>query len=100
MSYITKTRLTIISDRHKSIEKTVKNAYPDHFHGACIFHFLNNIKSNFGGHGDELTINFVKAAKTYRNGNEANGIFTEESVEAETVLRDNLVKGMKYQIGK
>ncbi|KAM6543462.1 hypothetical protein CsatB_007909 [Cannabis sativa] len=170
--------LTIISDRHKSIEKAVKNVYPDHFHGACIFHLLNNIKSHFGGHGDELTINFVKAAKTYRvssfehymseidkidirirpylenighhnwtrshcptrrytmmtsniaesinsaitaarsvpitlmieclrslvqkwvwkNGNEANGIFTEVSVEAETVLRDNLVKGMKYQV--
>ncbi|KAM6554058.1 hypothetical protein CsatB_014820 [Cannabis sativa] len=170
--------LTIISDRHKSIEKAVSSVYPNHFHGACIFHLLNNIKTNFGVHGDDLTINFVKAAKTYKltsferymaeidridkrirpylerighevwtrshcptrrytmmtsniaesinsailaarslpittmiecfrslvqkwvwkNGNEAHGIFTEVASDAEKLLRDNLLKAIKYQV--
>ncbi|KAM6542811.1 hypothetical protein CsatB_007258 [Cannabis sativa] len=165
-------------DRHKSIEKAVINVYPNRFHGACIFHLLNNIKTNFGVHGDDLTINFVKAAKTYnltsferymeeidridkrirpylekighevwtrshcptirytmmtsniaesinsvilaerslpittmiecfrslvqkwvcKNGNEAHGIFTEVASDAEKLLRDNLLKAMKYQV--
>ncbi|KAM6598443.1 hypothetical protein CsatA_018052 [Cannabis sativa] len=58
--------LTIILDRHKSIEKAVSNVYPNHFHRACIFHLLNNVKTNFGVHGDDMTINFVKAAKMYK----------------------------------
>ncbi|KAM6543123.1 hypothetical protein CsatB_007570 [Cannabis sativa] len=57
--------MTIISDRHKSIEKAVATVYPNIFHGACIFHLLNNIKVNFGAHGEDLTLNFVKATKTY-----------------------------------
>ncbi|KAM6541244.1 hypothetical protein CsatB_005691 [Cannabis sativa] len=57
--------LVIISDRHQSIENAVQTVYPNVFHGACIFHLLNNIKANLHIHGDDLTINFVKAAKAY-----------------------------------
>ncbi|XP_060969880.1 uncharacterized protein LOC133037083 [Cannabis sativa] len=57
--------MTIISDQHKSIEKAVTIVYPNIFRGACIFHLLNNIKVNFRIHGEDLTLNFVKAAKTY-----------------------------------
>ncbi|KAM6558965.1 hypothetical protein CsatA_028204 [Cannabis sativa] len=133
--------LTIISDRHKSIEKAVSNVYPNHFHGACIFHLLNNIKTNFRVHGDDLTINFVKAAKTYKltsferymaeidridkrirpylekighevwtrshcptrrytmmTSNIAESINSAIPSDAEKLLRDNLLKAMKYQV--
>ncbi|XP_060965325.1 uncharacterized protein LOC133034290 [Cannabis sativa] len=57
--------MTIISVRQKSIEKAVATVYPNTFHGACIFHLLNNNKVNFRAHREDLTLNFVKAAKTY-----------------------------------
>ncbi|XP_030479337.1 PKS-NRPS hybrid synthetase cheA-like [Cannabis sativa] len=57
--------MTIISDQHKSIKKAVATVYPNIFHGACIFHLLNNIKVNFGAHEEDLTLNFVKTTKTY-----------------------------------
>ena len=57
--------MVIISDRHQSINNAIKTVYPDAFHGACIFHLLNNVKLKLGAHGTDLTINFVKAAKAY-----------------------------------
>ncbi|XP_062085620.1 uncharacterized protein LOC133791718 [Humulus lupulus] len=135
-------------DRHKSIENVVDNVYPKAFHGACIFHLLNNFKVNFGVHGEDLNINFVKAAKAYRsrchaptrrytmmtsniaesinaalkaarmlpittmmeglrslvqkwvwkNGNEANGTFTQVTTDTEIVLRENSIRAIKFQV--
>ncbi|XP_062100818.1 protein FAR1-RELATED SEQUENCE 5-like [Humulus lupulus] len=170
--------MAIISDRHKSIENAIDHVYPKAFHGACIFHLLNNIKVNFGVHGEDLNLNFVKAAKAYRvqsfehymheidkidtrirpylqkigystwsrchaptrrytmmtliiaesinaalkaartlpittmmeglrslvqkwvwkNGNEANGTFTQVTTDTETVLRENFIRAIKFQV--
>ncbi|XP_062085636.1 uncharacterized protein LOC133791735 [Humulus lupulus] len=57
--------LVIVSDRHKSIDNAVHMMYPNSFHGACMFHLLNNFKSKYGSHGKELQMNFIVAAKTY-----------------------------------
>ncbi|XP_062100867.1 uncharacterized protein LOC133806794 [Humulus lupulus] len=57
--------LAIVSDRHKSIDNAVHMVYPNAFHGACMFHLLNNLKSKYGGHGEELQMKFIAAAKTY-----------------------------------
>ena len=57
--------MAIISDRHKSIENAVNMVYPNAFHGACIFHLLNNMKVKFGSHGEQLQIKFTSAAKAY-----------------------------------
>ncbi|XP_062075336.1 uncharacterized protein LOC133779381 [Humulus lupulus] len=39
--------------------------YPNAFQGACMFHLLNNLKSKYGRHGEELQMNFIAAAKAY-----------------------------------
>ncbi|XP_062114506.1 uncharacterized protein LOC133825606 [Humulus lupulus] len=57
--------LTIVSDRHKSIDNAVHMVYPNAFHGACMFHLLNNLKSKYESHGEELQIKFIAAAKAY-----------------------------------
>ncbi|XP_062089136.1 uncharacterized protein LOC133795694 [Humulus lupulus] len=177
-TYGEKEGISIILDRHKSIENVVDNVYPKAFHGACIFHLLNNIKVNFNIHGEDLNINFVKAAKAYRvqsfehymheidkidtrirlylqkigyctwsrchaptrrytmmtsniaesinaalkaartlpittmmedlrslvkkwvwkNGNEGNGTFTQVTTDTETVLRENIIRAIKFQV--
>ncbi|XP_062075254.1 uncharacterized protein LOC133779294 [Humulus lupulus] len=56
--------LTIVSKRHKSMDNAVHMVYPNAFHGACMFHLLNNLKSKYGSHGEELHMNFI-AAKAY-----------------------------------
>ncbi|XP_062103374.1 uncharacterized protein LOC133814429 [Humulus lupulus] len=62
---VTFTRLAIVSDRHKSIDNAVHIVYPNAFHGACMYHLLNNLKSKYGNHGEELQMNFIVAAKAY-----------------------------------
>ncbi|XP_062076064.1 uncharacterized protein LOC133780212 [Humulus lupulus] len=57
--------LAIVSDRHKSIDNAVHIVYPNAFHGACMFHLLNNLKSKYGSHGEELQMKFLIAAKAY-----------------------------------
>ncbi|XP_062093939.1 uncharacterized protein LOC133799974 [Humulus lupulus] len=54
-----------VSDRHKSIDNAVHMVYPNTFHGACMFHLLNNLKSKYGSHGEELQMNFIAVAKAY-----------------------------------
>ncbi|XP_062080857.1 uncharacterized protein LOC133785652 [Humulus lupulus] len=39
--------------------------YPHAFHGACMFHLLNNLKSKYGSHGEELQMNFIVVTKAY-----------------------------------
>ncbi|XP_062086110.1 uncharacterized protein LOC133792211 [Humulus lupulus] len=57
--------LAIVSDRHKTIENAVHTVYPNAFHGACMYHLLNNLISKYGNHGEELQMNFIAAAKAY-----------------------------------
>ncbi|XP_062089228.1 uncharacterized protein LOC133795784 [Humulus lupulus] len=57
--------LAIVSDRHKSIDNAVHIVYPNAFYGACMYHLLNNLKSKYGNHGQELQMNFIIAAKAY-----------------------------------
>ncbi|XP_062099756.1 uncharacterized protein LOC133805592 [Humulus lupulus] len=57
--------LAIVSDRHKSIKNAVHIVYPNAFHRACMYHLLNNLKSKYGNHGEELQMNFIVAAKAY-----------------------------------
>ncbi|XP_062119249.1 uncharacterized protein LOC133832998 [Humulus lupulus] len=57
--------LAIISDRHKSIGNAVHMVCPIAFHGACMFHLLNNLKSKYGSHGEELQMNFIATVKAY-----------------------------------
>ncbi|XP_062085757.1 uncharacterized protein LOC133791865 [Humulus lupulus] len=57
--------LAIVSDRHKSIENAVHIVYSNAFHGACMYHLLNNLKSKYGNHGEQLQMNFIAAAKAY-----------------------------------
>ncbi|XP_062100401.1 uncharacterized protein LOC133806297 [Humulus lupulus] len=46
-------------------EPEVHIVYPNAFHGACMYHLLNNLKSKYGNHGEELQMNFIAAAKAY-----------------------------------
>ncbi|XP_062094047.1 uncharacterized protein LOC133800091 [Humulus lupulus] len=57
--------LAVVSNRHKSIDNAVHMVYPNAFYGACMFHLLNNLKSKYGSHGEELQMNFITAAKAY-----------------------------------
>ncbi|XP_062080964.1 uncharacterized protein LOC133785763 [Humulus lupulus] len=58
------TDLVFISDRHKSIIKGVRNVYKNAYHGACMWHLRQNIKTKFSGKG--LKKLFEKMAKAYR----------------------------------
>ncbi|XP_062094239.1 uncharacterized protein LOC133800299 [Humulus lupulus] len=57
--------LAIVFDRHKSIDNAVHMVYPNAFHGACMFHLLNNLKGKYGSHGEKLQMKFIAAAKAY-----------------------------------
>ncbi|XP_062103863.1 uncharacterized protein LOC133814976 [Humulus lupulus] len=57
--------LAIVFDKHKSIDNAVHMVYPNAFHGACMLHLLNNLKSKYGGHGEELQMKLIAAAKAY-----------------------------------
>ncbi|XP_062088748.1 uncharacterized protein LOC133795308 [Humulus lupulus] len=57
--------LAIVSDRHKNTDNAVHMVYPNAFHGACMFHLLNNLKGKYGSHGEELQMKFIAAAKAY-----------------------------------
>lgn len=54
--------LSIISDRHESIENAVQKIYTNANHGVCMFHLINNLKSNFRS---QVTQTFRKAAEAY-----------------------------------
>lgn len=54
--------LCIVSDRHESIKKAVEAVYPNATHGACIFHIINNLKTNFKSKSSET---FKLASTSY-----------------------------------
>ena len=37
----------IVSNRHCNINRAVKEVFPNVFHGLCLYHLLNNLKTKF-----------------------------------------------------
>ncbi|KAL5568441.1 hypothetical protein UlMin_025016 [Ulmus minor] len=60
-----KPALVIVSDRHRSIRSAVEEAFPRAFHGICIYHLLNNLKTKFKSKNKELEQHYIPAAKSY-----------------------------------
>ncbi|XP_050222648.2 uncharacterized protein LOC126672736 [Mercurialis annua] len=61
----TRQGICIVSDRHLSIESAVKKIFPEALHGICMFHLLNNLKTNFKKNAKKLKEPFFAAAKAY-----------------------------------
>ncbi|XP_074352889.1 uncharacterized protein LOC141692044 [Apium graveolens] len=57
--------MTIISDRHESIIKSVSKVYPEIPHGFCILHLLSNIKSKFKKNLKKVKESFFSAENAY-----------------------------------
>ncbi|KAL5566890.1 hypothetical protein UlMin_030054 [Ulmus minor] len=56
--------LVIVSDRHPSIAKAIREIYPGVFHGICMQHLLHNIKNKFRGISVDML--YYRCAKAYR----------------------------------
>ena len=56
--------LVIVSDRHSSIQRAVLRVFPEVFHGFCVFHLVQNLKTRF--HTNGVTGYFKLAALAYR----------------------------------
>ncbi|KAK6115155.1 hypothetical protein DH2020_007424 [Rehmannia glutinosa] len=59
--------MCIVSDKHMRIETTIKEVYPEVFHGLCTYHLLNNLKAKFKRKNSEIRDPFIAAAKAYTN---------------------------------
>ncbi|KAL5564436.1 hypothetical protein UlMin_027600 [Ulmus minor] len=57
--------LVIVSDRHRSINNAVQEVFPQAFHGICMYHLLNNLKTKFWNKTKELEQHYIRTAKTY-----------------------------------
>ncbi|KAL5556262.1 hypothetical protein UlMin_038498 [Ulmus minor] len=55
----------IVSDRHHSINIAVNEVFPNAFHGLCIYHLLNNLKTKFKSKTKELKEHYYQAVKVY-----------------------------------
>ncbi|KAL5551852.1 hypothetical protein UlMin_002028 [Ulmus minor] len=55
----------IVSDRHLSINRVVMKVFPNAFHGLCIHHLLNDLKSKFKSKTKELEEHYYQTAKVY-----------------------------------
>lgn len=53
--------LVFVSDRHKSIVKSIALVFPDNFHALCIHHLSLNLTMKFNN--DNVCANFMLAAK-------------------------------------
>ncbi|KAL5561693.1 hypothetical protein UlMin_031440 [Ulmus minor] len=56
--------LVIVSDRHPSIAKAIREIYPGVFHGICMQHLLHNIKNKFWGISVDML--YYHCEKAYR----------------------------------
>ncbi|XP_055961512.1 uncharacterized protein LOC130015425 [Mercurialis annua] len=61
----TRQGMCIVSDRHLSIDNAAKTIFPEVDHCLCIFHLLNNIKTNFKRSAKKVKEPFIAAAKAY-----------------------------------
>ncbi|KAL5564578.1 hypothetical protein UlMin_027742 [Ulmus minor] len=57
--------LVIVSNRHRSINSAVKEVFPQAFHGICMYHMLNNLKTKFKYKTKELEQHYIQTAKSY-----------------------------------
>ncbi|KAL5581504.1 hypothetical protein UlMin_013946 [Ulmus minor] len=57
--------LVIVSNRHRSINNAVQEVFPQAFHGICMYHLLNNLKTKFRNKTKELEQHYIRTAKTY-----------------------------------
>ncbi|KAL5549338.1 hypothetical protein UlMin_004569 [Ulmus minor] len=57
--------LVIVSDRHHSINNVVQEVFPQAFHGICMYHLLNNLKTKFRNKTKELEQHYIRTTKTY-----------------------------------
>ncbi|XP_062089445.1 uncharacterized protein LOC133795978 [Humulus lupulus] len=57
--------MSIVFDRHESIIKAINTVYPEVPHGACTFHLLKNMKSNFKKSSKKFKDTFFAAANAY-----------------------------------
>ncbi|KAL5554646.1 hypothetical protein UlMin_042047 [Ulmus minor] len=57
--------LVIVSDRHRSINNAVQEVFPQAFHGICMYHLLNNLKTKFRNKTKELEQHYIRMVKTY-----------------------------------
>ncbi|KAL5538149.1 hypothetical protein UlMin_046275 [Ulmus minor] len=51
--------LVIVSDRHRSINNVVQEVFPQAFHGICMYHLLNNLKTKFRNKTKELEQHYI-----------------------------------------
>ena len=58
-SFGTRSELVIVSDRHNSINKAVQQIYPEAFHGICVYHLEQNLRTRFH---NSAVINLFKAS--------------------------------------
>ncbi|KAL5567602.1 hypothetical protein UlMin_024177 [Ulmus minor] len=56
---------THLKGKHRSIRSAVEEAFPRAFHGICIYHLLNNLKTKFKSKNKELEQHYIAAAKAY-----------------------------------
>ena len=47
-------KITFISDRHVGIIDGIKEVFPDHFHGFCLFHIKYNLLDKLRGVNSKL----------------------------------------------
>ncbi|KAL5541110.1 hypothetical protein UlMin_043396 [Ulmus minor] len=57
--------LLIVSDQHHSINSAVKEVFPQAFHGICMYHLLNNLKTKFKSKTKELEQHNIQTTKSY-----------------------------------
>ncbi|XP_022851992.1 uncharacterized protein LOC111373654 [Olea europaea var. sylvestris] len=57
--------LCFMSDRHNSIKKAIKNAYPGTCHEICSYHLLQNLKSRYERSGQNITQAFNTTVRAY-----------------------------------
>ena len=55
--------LVIVSDRHPSIAKVIREVYLEAFHGICMQHLLHNVKNKFKGISVDML--YYRCAKAY-----------------------------------
>ncbi|KAL5564582.1 hypothetical protein UlMin_027746 [Ulmus minor] len=55
----------IVSNCHRSINKAVKEVFPNVFHGLCIYHLLKNLKAKFKRKTKELEEHYYHTVKVY-----------------------------------
>ncbi|KAL5810448.1 hypothetical protein ACOSQ3_027157 [Xanthoceras sorbifolium] len=64
-AYGNPTNLVIVSDRHKSIAKTMSSVYPSVPHLVCYYHLKQNLKNHCRGRKDIMEL-YAKAAYSYQ----------------------------------